>query len=179
MLDSVKNEPNTNVSQSAIPESAPKKEKGKIKNENGFIVFPQDNAPDVKIKEDLKFSLSPDSPEEIRAIQGKIYATRRGEDEKVIYLIPTGYDSGTKRIRLLYNTDNKGTQWKPEKTIIEGIYNGSEGSAVKSVNNKSDKPWARLHIFPEKQSLKLRLAWESGGNTDFFPVAELPITTSK
>ena len=167
------------IAEISIPEPAPKKEPGKIKIENGFVVFPQDNTPDVKIKEDLKFSLSPDSPEEIRAIQGKIYGTKRGEDEKMIYLIPAGYDSGIKKIKLLYVTDNKGTQWKPEKTIIEGIYHGSEGSAVKNINDKSDKPWARLHIISEKQSSKLRLAWETGGNTDFFPVAEFPVTTNK
>jgi hypothetical protein len=148
-----KNVPNGTSMRASVVEPAPKKEPGRIKVENGFIVFPEDKMPDVKIKEDLKYSLSPEAPEEIVAIQTKIYGTRRPAGDKMNYLIPAGYDSQTKRIKLLYVTNNK----------------------VKYVTDKSDKPWARLYILPEKQGFMLRLAWQTGGNADFFPVADLPM----
>jgi hypothetical protein len=170
-----KNVPNGTSMRASVVEPAPKKEPGRIKVENGFIVFPEDKMPDVKIKEDLKYSLSPEAPEEIVAIQTKIYGTRRPAGDKMNYLIPAGYDSQTKRIKLLYVTNNKGTQWDPIKILIDGIYSGSDGSPVKYVTDKSDKPWARLYILPEKQGFMLRLAWQTGGNADFFPVADLPM----
>jgi hypothetical protein len=134
--------------QTSLIEPAPKKERGKIKIESGFICFPEDNAPDIKIKEDLKFSFSSDSPEEIRAIQGKIFGKKRAEGQKMMYLIPVGYDRATKEIRLMYINDNNGTQSKPIKMTVGGIYNGSEGSPLKNVNDKSGQPWAHFYVMP-------------------------------
>lgn len=166
------------VAELPISAPAPKKEQEKIKIENGIISFPEADAPSVNIK-DLKFSFSSDSPAEILAVRGKIYGWRSSRTDQATYLIPLEYDSGTKSIKLLYVSDNKGTQYKPTQFTAGGVYNGSEGSAVKPVNDKSDKPWARFYILPEKQNSKLRLAWQTGGDADFLPVAELPPLTTK
>jgi hypothetical protein len=179
-LDPVKEEVKTNVSngkevKASAVEPAAKKEQGKVRVEiqNGVISFPETNAPSVNMK-DLKFNFPSDSPKEIKAIQGKIYG---GGIRPMQYLIPLGYDSETKIIRLLKTTANEETKSKPSKYTIGGTYNGSEGTSMKNVNDKPDVPvLLRFYIIPvEQQGYKLRIVWETGGHiVDLSPVAELP-----
>jgi hypothetical protein len=143
-----------------------------VKIENGVISFLGADVPSGNTK-DLNFSFPPDSPKEILAIHGKIYRWKSSRTDQVAYLIPLEYNLGTKTITLLYVSNNKGTQYEPTKITVGGVYNGSEGSAVKPVNDKTDKPWARFYILPEQQNSKLRLAWQAGGDSDFSPVAEI------
>jgi hypothetical protein len=124
---------------------------------------------------DLKFSFPSDSPTEIKAIQRKIYGSGSSSTGQVIYLIPLEYDLGTKTIKVLYVTNNKGTQWKPAIIKAGGVYNGLEGSALKPVNDKSDNPWVHFYTVPAEKGYNLRLLWaSSGSNTNLRPVAELP-----
>ena len=160
------------IAETTISESIPEKKRGAVKIENGVIYFPEANAPTVKLDE-VKTNFSSDSPKEILAIKGKIYG---GGDLPTTYLIPLGYDTGTKTLRLLKTTANEGTKFKPSKYTIGGVYNGSEGSSMKDVNSKPDAPPVlRFYIMPEKQGYKLHIEWETGGGDDLFPVAELPI----
>jgi hypothetical protein len=152
----------------------PKKEPGPVKIENGVIYFSEVNAPTVKLGEEAKINFPNDSPKEILGIQGRIYG---GGDRPRTYLIPLGYDTGTRLLKLLKVTANEGTKFKPSKYIIGGFYNGPEGSLMKDVNSKPDAPPVlRFYIIPEKQGYKLRIDWETGGSNDLFPIAELPIT---
>jgi hypothetical protein len=155
-----------------ILEPALKKEPGKVKIENGTIYFAEANTPTVRLEE-LKTNFPSDSPKEILGIQGKIYG---GGDRPRTYLIPLGYDTGTKMLRLLKATANEGTNFKPSKYTIGGVYNSSEGSSMKDVNSKPDAPPVlRFYIMPEKQGYKLHIDWETGGGNDLFPVGEFPL----
>lgn len=146
-----------------------------VKIENDVISFLGADVPSVNIK-DLKFSFPPNSPEEILAIKGKIYGgkskTGRGDDQRTIYLIPLGYDLETKKIKILYITNNYGTSTKinPEKTPLEGMYNGLlEGASLKG--------FVTLYILKPTGTYKehrIRLRFY-GADGDFPPVAELPI----
>jgi hypothetical protein len=158
-------------------------EQGKVRIENGVIYFPEANAPTVTLEE-VKTNFPPDSPKEILAIQGKIYAGKIGKESSgrgvrsvgpMQYLIPLGYDPGTKTIRLLKMTANEGTTTKPSKYIIEGVYNGSEGGDLKRANYQTATPeLLRFYIKPMKQGYKLYIFWHTGSDVDLLPVAELP-----
>jgi hypothetical protein len=169
-----------------IPEPAPKKEPGKVKIENGVITFAEPNTPTVKLEE-VKTNFPSNSPKEILAIQGSIYGGEWRKDDnqwrgQILYLIPLSYDEATKEIRLLYVTNDEAiANSKPRKFIIGGIYNGSEGNAMKPITDKSDKPWARFfNIITAKQGdYNLRLFFSSESGADFFPVAKLPPAASK
>jgi hypothetical protein len=161
-----------------LGEPAPKKEQGELKIQNGIISFSEEDTPSVNMN-DLKLSFAPDSPAEIKAIQGKIYGSGLSSKGQAIYLIPLDYDTGTKTIKLLYVTNNRGTQWKPAIITAGGVYNGLEGSALKPVNDKSDKPWVHLYTVLVEKGVNLRLLWASSGSvTNLRPVAELSLETS-
>lgn len=151
-----------------------KKEQEKLRVENGIMIFPEPDMPQVAIK-DLKFNFSPDSPSEILSAKGKIFKWESDRTEQVTYLIPLEFDIATSTVKLLYVTNNKGTKYGPVKLVISGVYNGSEGSNVKPEKDKSNNPWAQFYIIPKGNTVEPRLLWPSGNNAYFFFFSELPV----
>jgi hypothetical protein len=151
---------------------APKKSPEKMKIEDGIISFPETDVPRV-ITKDLKLSFPADSPERIRLIQGKIYRFFSENTGQATYLIPLGYDQGTKVIRFLFITNNKGTRFQPARMTIEGIYSESAEIALKPIGIKNDNPWAQLRMVPKDKGLELQLLWPSGSQSDLSFFAEL------
>jgi hypothetical protein len=146
-----------------------------IKIENGILSFPEDDTPEVDLK-NLRFSFTPDSPAEIKAIQGKIYGSGVDKKGQAIYLIPLAYDSATKEIKLLYVTNNKGTQYKPTKLTSTGTFNGVEGNSIRPIGDNPEKPWAHFYTLPTDIGYNLRLLWASSGSvTNLRPVAQLSL----
>jgi CubicO group peptidase (beta-lactamase class C family) len=164
---------NKDGSKASVVKPTPKKKPERVIIENGIIFFPEDDMQDVNIKE-LRFSFASDTPAEVLAIKGKVYGKKKVEGQKMMYLIPLEFNAGTRKIRLLYVSDNKGTGSKPVRYPVEGTYDGSNDIVLKPAGSKPDQPWASLYMGPEKQRGNLRLDWDVGGSTPFVPVAELP-----
>ncbi|HEX2974432.1 MAG TPA: hypothetical protein VHO68_00715 [Bacteroidales bacterium] len=159
-----------------IPISAPtpKTEARKTIVENGVIVFPENDTPQVILKE-LKFSFPSDSPTEVLALKGKVYGSTSTKTGQTTYLVPIGFDPKSKVIRLFYVTNNSAQQTpKPVKMTIEGVYKGADGSELKPIHDKSDKPWVKFFIVSIDGVSKPRLLWPNGADYPFFVVAELP-----
>jgi hypothetical protein len=148
-------------------------EQKRVRVENGIVTFSEEDTPNINIK-DLKFNFAPDAPEAIKAIQGKVFGSGVDKKGQAIYLIPLEYDSATKVIKLLYVTNNKGTQYKPTKLTAAGVFNGLEGNSIKPVGDNSEKPWAHFYTVPVDKGYNLRLLWASSGSvTNLYPVAEV------